>query len=380
MLKLLKKIGYWGWWAIAVATTYLLTPSWWDAETLPFSQRAFWAAVAGIGFWAVWTGLDWLKDNRPRTNYGVNLALTHCLLVVGGTHIYQGEFGAGAICCIWGVLYNTLLAFIGPPEPTRPEIDPFAPNTDTPPAPEPEKFLSFLRGLWADRPVHEVNKLVSTLRRVIGVFAAGRATDIGQGVVFVGTGSNGKTVLLNIVEGLFSDDAVVSVSPEAWDNEVDRIALKGAAVNLVDGADTLKWPQHLADVLSGGLVCGRGEDGRPQAFCSKAGHIFVTNYVNSPLPRRLLKIPFTRVFPAGAWGISTSILATERRTILAWAAAAVDDAIAEGTYTPAGTAHPEIDASRGIYVELPRDAPPFLHDGRGRVIPPDQYTLTIVKD
>ena len=123
MLKLLKKVGYWGWWSIAVATTYLLLPHLWGAEDLPFAQRAFWASVAGVGFWAVWTGLDWLKDNRPRTSYGVSLGLSYFLISSGAMDVEQGQAAAGVLVAVWGVLFNLALAFAGPPKPDRPDID-----------------------------------------------------------------------------------------------------------------------------------------------------------------------------------------------------------------------------------------------------------------
>ena len=123
MLKLLKKVGYWGWWSIAVATTYLLLPHLWGAEDLPFAQRAFWASVLGVVCWSVWTGLDWLQANRPRTSYGVSLGLSYFLIANGVTHIAQGLIGWGVLITVLGVLFNLTLTFSGPPQPSRPDID-----------------------------------------------------------------------------------------------------------------------------------------------------------------------------------------------------------------------------------------------------------------
>ena len=123
MLKLLKKIDYRGRWAIAVAAVYALFPSTWGAEGLPLSQRVFWVAVAGIGFWAMWTGLDWLKDNRPRTTYGITLGLNCFLIASGAMDIEQGQVAAGVLFVVGGVLLNLVVAFAGPPKPKRPDID-----------------------------------------------------------------------------------------------------------------------------------------------------------------------------------------------------------------------------------------------------------------
>lgn len=102
--------------------------------------------------------------------------------------------------------------------------------------------------------------------------------------VFVGEGSNGKSVVLAVLDRIFPKGSATSTPPHSWcsqggSGEYHRAALRGRRINLVGElpeAD-LTESEVLKDVISGGKISARLPRGEPFEFIPRAGHIFSGN-------------------------------------------------------------------------------------------------------
>lgn len=68
----------------------------------------------------------------------------------------------------------------------------------------------------------------------VGCALLGVCTEMQQGLILLGDGHNGKSLLSDIVAGLFPEGTITSVPPQDWGNEYYRVQLAGALLNVVE--------------------------------------------------------------------------------------------------------------------------------------------------
>lgn len=148
---------------------------------------------------------------------------------------------------------------------------------DWDPDPEFPEWLAFLRSIFdGDRDAEDKMKL---LQEFVGACLVGIPTIYEKCLILNGEGSNGKSVLLDTIRGLFPRAAVSAVDPKMWGKGEYVAALDGAKLNLcgelrrsgIIEADEFK------KIVSGEYIAAKYLYRNPFEFKPVAGHIFATN-------------------------------------------------------------------------------------------------------
>lgn len=249
----------------------------------------------------------------------------------------------------------------------------FAFPFDYNPGLEPVAFLHYLRSLWIteEQTRAEVDALISLVRQIIAVFAAGLATRYQRAFILLGNGANGKSVLLDVISALFPEgETVTAVPPQDWGQEYDRATLAGSRVNIVAELPEVEMlaAEKVKGIVSGDLISARHIFGHPFKFRPRAGHLFSANLLpgvrdhSGGFWRRWTVIPFPRTFLGHEQdpGLTARLIETQREAIMSWALAAL----------PAVLARPQ------GYV-IPRCCEALTDDWRGRA---DQVACFLDED
>ena len=143
----------------------------------------------------------------------------------------------------------------------------------------PQKWLEFLNSLWeGDKDRH--NK-IAVLQEFLGASIANIATTYQKCLLFIGTGSNGKSALMDLCgELLFPEGTVAYISPRKWDREYSLAGLRNARINLVSElpeTNVLEQTDVFKQVVTGEAVEARLPYQPPFAVRAKCGQVFSAN-------------------------------------------------------------------------------------------------------
>jgi len=122
--------------------------------------------------------------------------------------------------------------------------------------------------------------------------------------MFIGSGANGKSVLMSVMAALVGSKQTASVQPNLFSNQFNRSSLEGKLLNLVT---ELAVGQPISDaqlksLVSGELIGAERKFKDPRSFRPIALHVFGTNHLPSTrdfsnaLFRRASLIEFPREF------------------------------------------------------------------------------------
>lgn len=211
----------------------------------------------------------------------------------------------------------------------------------------PTAFITFLSELF-EGDSDAVQKIV-LIRQFIGMCLAGLAAVEGQkALMLLGSGSNGKSVLIDIITSLFAQRSVVSSSPSKWDNEYYVSLLQHARLNVCSelpettrgsGSDIMK------QVITADFVTGREVYGKPVSFRATCGHIFAANSLPASVSgdyshgffRRWIILELKRQFgedtPRRSSKEIIASMQKERGAIIIWALRSVAQVLQDGEYT-----------------------------------------------
>jgi P4 family phage/plasmid primase-like protien len=213
---------------------------------------------------------------------------------------------------------------------------------DYTPNAEPKAFIAFLRGVWRDQP--DASQLCELVRQIIGVMACGAATSIQKAFILLGSGSNGKSVLLDVIRSLFPPEACTAISPQEWGDEYRRARLSSSRINLVSELPEVELlsSEKVKGIISGDVTEGRAIYSAPYDYTPKAGHVFAANSLpgvrdhSHGFWRRWGIIPFTRTFAVHEQdrGLTKRLVETQRGLILSWAVDAVAGVLDGGYIDP----------------------------------------------
>jgi P4 family phage/plasmid primase-like protien len=212
------------------------------------------------------------------------------------------------------------------------------PNAECP------RWLQFLEEVFARDDDKEEKKRF--LAQFLGATLTGQAAVHNRAVLLIGVGANGKSVLCDVVEGLFPPKAVSSIPPHVMSNPNRVHVLSGALLNIVTDIPTkeLKDAGGFKQVISGDPIEGRRLYENPFRFRPVAGHIFSANELplahdhSTGFFRRWVVMDFNSRFDPSVAIPRDELVASllnERPGIMRWALeGAVDLMTVKGLFVP----------------------------------------------
>jgi phage/plasmid-associated DNA primase len=253
------------------------------------------------------------------------------------------------------------------------------PGTPSEP-PEGSLLAKLLAGIFQGDP--EAEHKQRFLQQIAFVAAAGYSTRLKspKAIILLGrTGNNGKSQILDMLEGLLPPDAVSSIAPHEFDDDNKMRKLIGAALNtsgeLATGAiagDRFKM------AVTGDRLDVRGAykpdvvQFRPQALQVLAGNKLppFKGGFDRGVRRRLAAIEFLNSIPQDARivDIGKRVAREEADYLLAWAMGAAEHILSTGAYD-------EPPCSEAVIAEWTQTADPVLGWIADRVLPPVKLTL-----
>jgi|GEM_PF-6348813 len=166
------------------------------------------------------------------------------------------------------------------------------------------RFIKFLNEIFQNDS--DGKQKAQALLEMIGYTLVSNA-DLERFVLLVGSGANGKSVLLDVVRSLAGKNNVCAVQPSQFGNKFQRAHLYSKLANLVteipEGGTIAD--AELKAIVSGELTTAEHKNQNPfdfQPFCTcwfGTNHLPHTRDFSDALFRRALVIPFNRTFKAG---------------------------------------------------------------------------------
>jgi P4 family phage/plasmid primase-like protien len=207
---------------------------------------------------------------------------------------------------------------------------------------EPRKFLDFLREVWAGQP--DLEERILFLQEWIGMALSGKAVEVECHLFLQGTlqGRNGKSRLINIIEGLFPRSQVSGLSFEDLSHNFKLCMLLGSRLNVYpDIRAEVVNSALVKQVTSGDVLTMDRKFQAPIVARSKAAWIvgvndtFIPSEGDKATYRRWKILTFDRVFTdsEAKSSIAEDILAEDKSKIIHWAIAGLKRRISSGRFT-----------------------------------------------
>jgi P4 family phage/plasmid primase-like protien len=138
-------------------------------------------------------------------------------------------------------------------------------------------FTQYLKDTFAG---DHFKQQVALLQQIMGGLVTGVFSKLQRAVLLIGTGSNGKSVLLELLEHIFPPGLKAAVPPDVFDQEYYRAMLAGKIINIVGELDKTK---SLKSVFKDIIGCDTPLSARipykaPFTYKPTAAHIFASNH------------------------------------------------------------------------------------------------------
>ncbi len=140
----------------------------------------------------------------------------------------------------------------------------------------PERWLDFLEQTFRNA---EPEAQIALLQEVMGLTLLGLWHLLHRVIVFLGGGANGKSVILDSLQGMMVPDVCTTISPDQWTIPSFLAQLAGKRVNIC-GELTAERPiesKIFKEVVAGDPVTARPLYQDPFMFRPRAAHIFSCN-------------------------------------------------------------------------------------------------------
>lgn len=210
----------------------------------------------------------------------------------------------------------------------------------------PEKWLAFLDSLFEND--EDKHSKIAVLQEFIGASISNVATTFQKCLLLLGHGSNGKSVLCDIIaELLFPEGTATFISPRRWDRDYSLAGLKNSKINIVTELPETSALESGGEIFKA-VVAGDCLECRlpyqpPHFIRPSAGHIFAANELphnrdhSHGFWRRWMTINFNVNFEDSPFRkTKTEImdsLKDERGAIIVWALHGAARLIRRGDYT-----------------------------------------------
>lgn len=202
-------------------------------------------------------------------------------------------------------------------------------------------WLAWLDDIWADANGDDRAQRVQALGEWLGSALLGQSPRWCRALFLWGPGgSNGKSVMLSVLERLVPPSMRTTVPLGEWGKEYSRAFLAPPAVlNIVAEIEKSELIHSAAfkSIISGDSIIARAPYQPPSVFRPVAGHVLscndlpATKDVGGGFWRRLLILPFFRQFDGTlAAEELTNALAGESASIVRWALELAAGALASG--------------------------------------------------
>lgn len=207
---------------------------------------------------------------------------------------------------------------------------PLGPYTPQPLKPE-SLFAQFLASSLPNQDVQDF------VQEYIGYTLTG-TTKLQVGTLWVGAGSNGKSLLLNVVRALHEHSVAVRLDKLAG---FDLAGLVGASLAFCDETPKSKINQQaLKSLISGGAVQVEPKYGKPFNYRSTAKFIICSNHLPSATDhsdgwwRRLHIVEWNQQIKGAKviYDLDQQIIETELDAVLDWALLGLQRMLARGTF------------------------------------------------
>lgn len=231
-------------------------------------------------------------------------------------------------------------------------------------------FTKFLSDSFPDDIDQEI-----LVQEIFGALLTGMAALLQIAFLFYGFGHNGKSVILEIIQGLVQMGLRCSVKPEMFENEYYRAQLAGKMLNIVGDIGQEKFlTADFKDIVGCDVqVTARLPYREPFSFTPQCGHLFAGNCFPQTrdhsfgMYRRWAIIHFKHTVPLKDRipGLAKKILKSEAPAILWWALTGARRVVDQGfqlTRTEAGEALKQKWKNLGDSVEA------FLNDEEAVII------------
>lgn len=209
----------------------------------------------------------------------------------------------------------------------------------------PENWLKFLDSLW-ENDGDKFDK-IKVLQEFIGGAIAGLSTTFQRALMLIGSGANGKSVLMEIVgELLFPEGTVTHISPRRWDRDYSIAGMLNSRINVVaeiPETQALDSTDLFKSVVSGDRIEARLPYQNPFYLRPSGGQVFSCNEIPRTLDnshgfyRRFLTLLFNQNFENSPFRRTKEEikkeLSPERSAIILWALHGASRLIRQGDYT-----------------------------------------------
>lgn len=191
------------------------------------------------------------------------------------------------------------------------------------------------------------------LQEFVGACLLGLVKEHQRALMLVGTGSNGKSVFMEVIEALFPPTARATIPPQELASEYNRADLEGRAINVVrelpeaELLDTTK----LKALITCEPMRGRKIYGAPFVFTPRCGQLYSANTLPTVRDRshgfwrRWLVVSFDQEFATAAElparpgavladpALASRIIAEEIGIVAAWALEGAARLLRQGGYS-----------------------------------------------
>jgi hypothetical protein len=242
------------------------------------------------------------------------------------------------------------------------------------PLPENSYLSRLLTGCFRDEP--QAEEILDLLQELAGAIVSGHGTKLTNPKAIVLKGEkadNGKSQILDLLEGLLPSTAISHVSPSSFGDGNSNAQLIGKLLNIKPELGTAKAiaSDDFKSAITGEPLTAKLLFQNKFSFVPRAQHVFACNLLPSfhggmdqGVIRRLLVIPFNRRIPESEriYGIGKRIVHEEMDLLLAWAIDGATRLMARGIY-------PEPEPCKEALRDWKRLADPALEWLDARVLP-----------
>lgn len=174
----------------------------------------------------------------------------------------------------------------------------------------------------------DTEQSIALLQEFVGAALLGEATNYQACLVLYGAGANGKSTLIDVISGLFSEGSRSAVPPSDWTRAFAVATLSGKAINIATELPSLEFnPERFNTIIAGETISAEYKRKDPFDFRPRAAHIFAANRLpptrahTDGFWRRFRVLVFERFFTEEerVAGLAKTILAEELAGVAAWA-------------------------------------------------------------
>lgn len=217
------------------------------------------------------------------------------------------------------------------------------------------RFMQYLWDCWGGEA--DFDDRVQAMRESIGATMFGIAWKFQMAICCFGVAGTGKSVMLDIMQGLMPSNAVCSIKPGDWDDQFLPAKMYGKLMNRAgELSDTKMIPGDMFKlIVEGAEISAQHKFQQIFDFRPHCAHWFGSNHIprsrdsSAGFVRRWLFHHFTRAVSKAMKNVNLAqeILDEESEAIIAWAAAAIPALVARHGYTESAS-HMALVKSVGI--------------------------------